>query len=113
MLISWDRRYVMIPAVPYAIKIAMQTYLTLLFELIFVTGGGYVAIDFLLGLLVLWQRCSPDHQMTLAPSEDAKPVPFKALPAASEEKVPLEPIPMGELKRAEVETTRSLVDEMG
>ena len=40
----------------------MQTYLTLLFELVFATGGGALLLTFVVGLINLWRRCDPDQQ---------------------------------------------------
>ncbi|MEB3359891.1 MAG: hypothetical protein VKK04_24410 [Synechococcales bacterium] len=71
----------------------MQTFLTLLFDLILVSGGSYLGIGFVLGLIELWQKCDPDYQ-----PEITSP-PRAALPAASG--IPLEMLPMRELKRQE------------
>lgn len=40
----------------------MQTYLTLLFELVFATGGGALLLTFVMGLISLWKRSNPDRQ---------------------------------------------------
>ncbi len=91
----------------------MQDNLTLLFDLILAAGGGYLSLGFTLGLVGLWRRCDPSQQPVVVKAERAKAVSDRkadavaaetsAIEAAVETKVPLEPIPLGEMKRPEAE----------
>ncbi|MGF1538313.1 MAG: hypothetical protein ACFB4J_17765 [Elainellaceae cyanobacterium] len=98
----------------------MQIYLTILFNVLLAAGGGYLSIAFVLGLLDFWQQCDPDRRDALPAKADlasvdtrsakvkrrqakkakARQAKEKKAEAPQEAKVPLEPIPLGELKRS-------------
>lgn len=98
----------------------MQAYLTILFNVLLAAGGGYLGVAFVLGLLDFWQQCDPDRREAL-PAEarlaragtqsakarrrqvkkaKARQAKVRKAEASVKEKVPLQPIPLGELKRS-------------
>lgn len=49
----------------------MQAFLTFAFEVIFLTGSGYLFTGFILGLVDLWHRSHPDIAATLRHSNQS------------------------------------------
>ena len=58
----------------------MQDSLTFLYDLVLGTGATYVGVGFILGVIDLWQKCSPDYAQTAIESTAAQPI---SLPAST------------------------------